>query len=182
MADTIYITGNQGKYENAKQFLEKYRVNVLQQKLSLDEIQSNDSVAIAVRKAQDAYRQLGKPLFVNDASWIIPSLGGFPGPYMRYIVEWFTIEDILALMEHKQDRTIILRDTIVYTDGSQEKIFTHDTIGSILKEPKGEPRGPFITQLVTLRKDGKSLAEDTTTGFSTQEAILWDEFGEWLKK
>ena len=180
MKSITYITGNMGKYENAKVFLGKYDIEVRQQKLSLDEIQGDDAVAITVRKARDAYAQLGRPLFVNDASWIIPSLNGFPGPYMRNMVEWFTMDDILTLMAHKTDRTVILRDTIVYIDDQGEHVFTHDTVGSILAEPAGEPRCPFITQIFSLRKDGKSISEDSTVGFSEEEAVLWDEFGTWL--
>lgn len=181
MKSVTYITGNIGKYENAKVFLGRYDVEVQQQKLSLDEIQGDDAVAIAVRKAKDAYAQLGKPLFVNDASWLIPSLNGFPGPYMRYLVEWFTMDDLLTLMKSKSDRSIILRDTIVYIDETGEKVFTHDTHGTILEAPAGEPRGPFVTQIFSLRKDGKSIAEDTTVGFNEEESALWDEFGSWIK-
>lgn len=180
MKSVTYITGNMSKYENAKAFLSTFDVEVQQQKLSLDEIQGDDAVAITVRKAKDAYAQLGKPLFVNDASWIIPGLNGFPGPYMRNMVEWFTMDDILTLMADKPDRSVILRDTIVYIDDQGEHVFTHDTVGSILTAPAGEPRGPFVTQIFSLRKDGKSIAEDTTVGFSEEEAVLWNQFGDWL--
>lgn len=180
MRTVTYITGNASKHANAKAFLEKYNVDVAQQKLFLDEIQAEDAVAIAVRKARDAYAELGTPLFVNDASWLIPALGGFPGPYMRYMVEWFTMDDLLTLMQTKADRTVILRDTIVYIDEQGEKVFTHDTPGKILEAPAGEPRGPFVTQLFSLRADGKSIAEDETVGFSESEAELWNEFGAWL--
>lgn len=182
MKQIVYITGNTSKYANAQEFLKKYDVEVSQQKLSLDEIQSDDAIVIAVRKAKDAFKELGRPLFVNDASWLIPSLNGFPGAYMRYLVEWFTQEDLLTLMKPKEDRTIILRDTIVYIDENGERVFTKDTVGKILESPQGEPRGPFVTQIISLRADGKSIAEDATVGFGEQEAALWEEFGEWLKK
>ena len=78
-----YVTGNKNKYENAKKFFEQYNIDVTQQSLSVPETQGSDSIEIATKKAEEAWKQLGKPLFINDATWIIPALKGFPGPYMK---------------------------------------------------------------------------------------------------
>lgn len=176
-----YITGNQKKFANAQAFLGEVGIEAIQKTVKIEEIQSNSAIDIAIRKAEDAFKVVGEPLFVNDASWIIPSLGGFPGPYMRYIVEWLSLDDILVLMKNKANRQIILRDTIVYVDKNGQKVFSHDSVGEILEEPQGEPRGPFITQIISLRGDGTSIAEDDYVGFSSEEAKLWREFSDWLK-
>jgi non-canonical purine NTP pyrophosphatase (RdgB/HAM1 family) len=181
MKKVTYITGNQGKLENAKVFLADYDIAPESKKLDLQEIQSDDAVAIAVQKARDAYAQLQEPLFVNDASWHIPALNGFPGPYMRYIVDWFTVEDLLKLMEGKTDRTIILRDTIVYKDQEVEKVFTNDVHGVLLEAPAGDGNGPFVTKIISLDDSGKSLAEAKTVGYTEKEKPLWQEFASWLK-
>lgn len=176
-----YVTGNQSKFQNASAFLQTVGVTIYQASVPVDEIQAGTGIEVAIRKAHDAYAQLREPLFINDAEWAIPALGGFPGPYMKYIVGWLTQQDLLKLMEEKADRSLILRDTVVYYDGSVERVFTHEVHGKILTSPQGEPRGPFVTQIFSLRRDGKSIAEDTTIGFSEDEAILWAEFATWLK-
>ena len=181
MKKVLYITGNEQKLSNAKSFLAEYDIAPESQRVDLKEIQSSDAVAIAVQKAKDAYAELDEPLFVNDASWHIPALNGFPGPYMRYVVDWFNIEDILKLMEGKKDRSIILRDTIVYKDGEVEKVFTNDVHGVILETPTEGGHGPFVTKIISLEDSGKSIAEANIVGYSEKEKPLWQEFAEWLK-
>lgn len=181
MKELIYITGNENKLKNASAFLSKYGLTVTGQKVDTREIQSDKVADIAINKARDAYDMVGGQLFINDASWHIPSLNGFPGPYMRYIVNWFNTEDLLALMSNKTDRTIILRDTIAYKDARQEKVFTNDVFGTILSSPTEGGDGPFITNLVTFEEDGRSLAQVKSVGFSAREAKLWDEFGSWIQ-
>lgn len=122
MKDIIYITGNEKKLQNAAAFLSKYDLSLTNQKVDVQEIQADNAVDVAIKKARDAFEIVDEPLFINDASWHIPALNGFPGPYMRYVIGWFNSDDLLALMANKQDRTIILRDTIVYKDASQEKV------------------------------------------------------------
>ena len=182
MKNVLYITGNQKKLDNAKAFLAEYDIIPMSTKVDSQEIQSSDAVAIAVQKARDAYELLGEPLFVNDASWHIPALNGFPGPYMRYVVDWFTTEDILKLMEGKEDRSIILRDTIVYKDGEIEKIFTNDVHGILLTRPAGEGGGPFVTKIISFEDSGESIAQANIVGYSEKEKPLWQEFAKWLKE
>lgn len=181
MKKVLYITGNQNKLENAKAFLADYEIIPESRKVELQEIQSNDAVAIAVQKARDAFALLGEPVLVNDASWHIPALNGFPGPYMRYVVDWFTTDDLLKLMDGKDDRTIILRDTIVYKDGENEKIFTNDIHGTLLDAPKGDGGGPFVTKIISLEDSGRSIAEAKIVGYSEKEKPLWQEFAQWFK-
>lgn len=179
MKHVKYITGNEKKLQNAKAFLENYGIIPEMQKLDLVEIQADSAIEVALRKARDAYDIVKAPLFINDASWHILALNGFPGPYMKNVISWFTSEDLLALLDNKEDRTIILRDTIVYKDGNAEKVFTNDVIGQILTSPT-EGNGPFITQLVSFEVSGRSLAEMNTLGFSDREKVLWQEFAEWV--
>ena len=94
-----YVTGNQSKFQNASAFLQAVGVTIHQASASADEIQASTGIEVAIRKAHDAYAQLREPLFINDAEWAVPALGGFPGPYMKYIVGWLTQQDLLKLME-----------------------------------------------------------------------------------
>ena len=122
----VYVTGNQSKIDTAQQYLIKKEITVTQEKVAIDEIQSENIEEVALDKAKKAYKALQKPLLVNDAGWIIPALNGFPGPFMKYMNKWLTAEDFLNLMKGKVDNTVILREVYVYSDGKQSKIFAYD--------------------------------------------------------
>jgi len=178
-----YVTGNIKKFKNAENFFKNKNFILTQKKVEIYEIQGLDAISITKSKAEQAWQKIKKPLFVNDAYWIIPALKGFPGPYMKYINTWFTPQDILNLMKDKIDRKIILRDTIVYIDDKKTKIFTNDHEGTILKSMYcGEYVNP-TDAVISLSKSGKSIAEETKNKnlFLKGEDILWNNFLDWLK-
>ena len=143
----IYVTGNMQKVADARARLDQHGMSVEQQKVNTLEIQSDSIAEIARHKAQQAYEIIGKPLVVNDAGWIIPALKGFPGPYMRYINEWLTASDLLALMKDKSDRSIVLKEVLVYHDGKKISVFEKDTFGTIVESPRGtDPSRPGRTR------------------------------------
>jgi len=175
-----YITGNKNKFGSVKVFLEKHGIETNQKDLPIYEVQSDDAIEIAKIKARQAWEITKEPCFVNDAFWIISSLKGFPGPYMKYMNEWFEPEDFLLLMDNKTDRTIILRDTIVYTDEEGQKVFTNDHHGEILeKKYEGSYKYP-IDAVVSLSKNKKSIAEENDSNNFFTEGV-WVDFTEWLK-
>ncbi|MFZ3054775.1 MAG: non-canonical purine NTP pyrophosphatase, partial [Minisyncoccales bacterium] len=170
-----YITENKNKFSVVKSFFEKNGIEINQKILPIYEIQSNEGVEIAVSKARQAWETIKEPLFVNDAFWIMPALKGFPGPYMKYMNEWLEPEDFLKLVDGKSDRTIILRDTIVYIDESGEKVFTNDYYGEILdKKYDGDYKYP-IDAIVSFSKNKKTIAEEKGVNkFSTEGS--WTKF------
>jgi len=178
-----YITGNQSKFNNAQAFFTPRGITLVQKKLDIYEIQELDTIAIAKSKARQAWEQLKKPLFINDACWIIPALNGFPGPYMKYINTWFTPQDFINLMKDKTNRTIILRDTIIYIDERGSEIFTNDHIGTVLKSSYiGKYKNPSDA-VISLSKSGKSLAEEIAdrSFFLEGEDVVWNKFINWLQ-
>ena len=94
-----FITGNARKVGEAKLACELAGIEIVQQQVEIDEIQSTVPHAISIDKAEKAYNLIKKPLVVTDTFWRIPALNGFPGAYMKDIANWFSSEDFLSLME-----------------------------------------------------------------------------------
>jgi XTP/dITP diphosphohydrolase len=46
-----------------------------------------DILEIVKKKAEDAYYALGKPVMVEDTGFFIEAHQGFPGPFIKYIVD-----------------------------------------------------------------------------------------------
>lgn len=139
MPKILYITGNKYKFENAKKYAEKFGFDLIQKKIAIKEIQSDAIENIAQDKAKQAFDILKQPLIVSDSGWSVPSLKGFPGPYMHYINEWFEVEDFLKLMKGKKDRSIILKHIICAISSKGLKLFKKEIKGKFLKQ--AENRG-----------------------------------------
>ena len=179
-----FITGNPHKLEEAKSVLKDYDITIESLQFDIDEIQHYNPLEITKAKARAAYEKAGYPIVVNDSSWEIPALGGFPGGYMKDVANWFTAEDFLALMKDKNDRRIILHDVVAYFDGEQLKRFISDQTGVFINEPRGE--GTSMNQVVSMEDSGGlTIAEEFAlrhdgADINPDHFRHWQKFGEWF--
>ena len=104
-----YLTGNRFKFHVAQQALLGTELVLEQNRLAVPEIQSNSVRDIAEFSAQWASTQLDHPFIVTDAGFYIDALNGFPGPFVKYVNQWFSVEDLLRL-EHGCGHTFQLTD------------------------------------------------------------------------
>ena len=179
-----FITGNPHKLEEAKSVLKNYEIVVESLQFDIEEIQHYNPLEITKAKVRAAYEKAGQSVVVNDSSWEIPALGGFPGGYMKDVANWFTAEDFLALMKDKNDRRIILHDVVAYFDGEQLKLFISDQTGVFINEPRGE--GTSMNQVVSMEDSGGlTIAEEfalrrNVTEINPCHFQHWQKFGEWF--
>jgi len=160
-----------------------YGINIVQAKLDIAEIQSDSFETIAIDKAKKSFEILNEPLFINDAAWVITALNGFPGPFMKYVNNWFSAEDFINLMLRHKNREVILRDTIVYINGSETKVFSYENKGVLLQEVKGDSGLPSA-RVISLSKNGLSISEENEKGsfYLESEQKIWKDFADWLNE
>ncbi len=177
----LYVTGNEAKFRTAQNILRELGVDIEQVEVDTLEIQSESITEIAEDKAKKAFEIIKQPLFVNDSGWFFLGLNGFPGPYMRYMNKWLTAENYLDLTRNLEDRRVILKQVIVWTDGVKSKVFEHNSNFVLLKEARGEsPR--TSDNLVGMTADGPSLGElSEKPDFKLEgEDKLWKELVNFL--
>jgi non-canonical purine NTP pyrophosphatase (RdgB/HAM1 family) len=156
----LYVTGNPAKLRTAQNFLQGMGIEVEQGIVDITEIQSDSIEEIALDKAKKSFKILQQPLIVNDSGWFFLGLNGFPGPFMKYINDWFSAENYLDLTKNVKDRRVILKQVIVWTDGTEYKVFNHDTHCFLHKEIRGDsPR--MSDNLIGPTEDGISFGEMT---------------------
>lgn len=181
MRQLLFATGNKNKFHTASQVLNDAGVELVQADHDIDEIQAEDAEKIARDKAQKAFDIVKAPVMISDDSWSIPGLGGFPGPYMKSINQWFTPEDFLRLTKDLEDRRIILTQIVLYQDEDQQKLFTKTTVGSLRKDISPYEDEPS-SRIKSVTRDGRALAEVRATS-PEQLAVgstIWHEVAKWL--
>lgn len=144
MAQTIlFVTGNKGKAATMQRHLDRLSVNakVVQKSLDIDEIQAETATDVAIAKAKQAYSELKVPLLVDDSSFHISALGGFPGPYIKFMLSTVGIEGIIEFMQGKADRTAYFLSSLVYIDehGQQHVFNDQPYSGAIVSEIDRSP-------------------------------------------
>jgi inosine/xanthosine triphosphate pyrophosphatase family protein len=183
MKEVLFVTGNTAKVRHAQAVCRSFGITIRQSLFSADEIQGEDAVIIARDKARKAYDNLQEPLVVSDDSWIVPGLRGFPGPYMKSVNDWFTVDDWLHLTNTLTDRRIILRQIAVFQDADGQHVFTRDIEGILVHEKHGSSPWPHCE--ITSFDGGKTtMAEQHERGeFALeQQKTVWHEFCDWWKQ
>lgn len=174
------VTSSARKFRTLQAALEQYGLAAEQLEVPIDEIQSPDADEVATKKVKHAFRLAGRPVIVQDISWNIVALHGFPGPYMHDVANWFTADDFLRLMAGKTDRTVIRTDILAYHDGKRTKLFKTDYVARLAETAEG--KGLSIDELVIMPGRLETVAqahehEDiATTGI---EGSVWAEFAKW---
>ncbi len=170
--EIYYVTSNPGKARSLQNTLSGFGIAVKQLNLGLVEPQSHDVREIAIEKAKNAFKKIGKPCVVNDAGFYMDALNGFPGPLIRPILDTIGIEGILKLVEGK-GRACEFRHCFAYMgEGMQEPVcFEDDVKGSLTESPLGELKENAWSRLFLFfvpEKLNRTLAQ-----MSIEEYLRW---------
>lgn len=184
MKEIVVVTGNKRKVRQAQDAMAPFGITVTGESVPVDEIQTPDNdvhgIEVARAKARAAFTVLVKPLIVCDQHWEIPSLGGFPGAYMKDIDKFLKPEKILAMLADEENRSIFLYENVVFTDGKTTKDFTATYRGSIAPEPRGND-GDASGRLIIYDGTDLTIAEHRDRGEHARDMnqSAWKLFGEW---
>ncbi|RYF29116.1 MAG: hypothetical protein EOO17_02490 [Chloroflexi bacterium] len=182
MSKTIlFATGNSRKIAEARKSFLQYGIGVVTVEVNTDEIQHHDSREITKAKALAAFAVTGEPVVVQDTSWNIPALGGFPGGYMKDVANWWQAEDWLRIMAGA-DRRIICIEHVAYCDANGVQHFSAEFPGLFTDEPRGT-NGNSIERTVILYND-KTLAQmhdDGDIASASEGLEHWQKFATWYK-
>lgn len=181
--EIIFVTGNPDKLRTANVICEPFGITLKQTVFDIIEIQSEDARTIALDKAMKAYELAGgQPVVVNDDSWAILGLHGFPGPYMKSMHHWFTAEDFLRLTQPLTERRVTLSQYTVYQDERGQRLFQQDIEGIVLPEIRGRHDTSSFMTLVSFDGGKTSVAENQANGKTSIDNFrtTWHDLGEWL--
>lgn len=131
----VFITGNQAKADYLSRQL---GIELGHRKVDLDEVQSTDLHEIVAHKLVQAYRICQRPVLAEDVSLEFNALGGLPGPFIKWFVEYAGDEACCRMLDGFEDRSAVIRCTFGYYDGEDIKYFDSELPGSISTEPRGE--------------------------------------------
>lgn len=187
MSKILFATGNKEKYNTAKELCQPVGIDIAMLDIDTPEIQSEDPKEVLLHKIEEKFKlSNNKPIIVSDDSWEIPGLKGFPGPYMKSIDVWFTPQNMLDLMQHVKDRSIMLHQYLAYKDIKTTKVFHIAVKGTVLTQAKGSYGKP-MQKVISLNKDnGLSISEIYDKGIEHSQGRIsqdnvWSKFIEWYQ-
>lgn len=136
--DIYFITSNKKKYESLKKQLGSIGVTLKQQIYDFDEGRELSIEAVAKYKLAQAKKAFpDKKIIVDDRGFFIPALNGFPGPFVKLLLDSFSYKGLIKLMANEKDRRAIFSYAVAYYDGKKDKVLVANEVGFITDKPKG---------------------------------------------
>ncbi|MEX2007701.1 MAG: non-canonical purine NTP pyrophosphatase [Candidatus Levyibacteriota bacterium] len=145
MQKLYFVTGNRDKVDEAQKIL-GLPIEVVD--VDINEIQSLDLAKVVKHKAEEAYKKVKKPLFVDDVSFEIKAWNGFPGPFIKFlrIAGNNRHELLLRMLSAEKDRAVRVIAGIGYHDGKKVHIIEGSFVGKIVprRGDKGWGFDPYV--------------------------------------
>lgn len=191
MNEIVFATSNQGKVKSLKYYFAKYKVDieVTQKPLDLIEPQADTAEEVARVKAGQAWKQLKSPVLVDDSSFHIRALKGFPGPYIKPMLETIGVDGIMQLMNGQKDRSAWFLSSLVYIDASgAEHVFADDPYeGNIAPQVSKQETTDAWSDLFKIfipngqMKVLSELTIDERHDVQSERVDAYEKFAKWMK-
>ena len=179
MNKLYFATINKGKLKEAEEILNRRVFGIPAQ---IEEIQSLDLEKVATQKAVDYYKEIRKPLFVEDVSLSFSALNGLPGAYINDFSKVLGNDGLVELLRYKKDRNAVAQVVVAYVTKTKKVYkFKGEVKGTIAIKPKGD-KGFGWDAIFVPFGDKKTFAEMTLgekNKYSMRKKAL-KKFGAWL--
>lgn len=174
-------TSSDHKYEEAREVLTEYGVEL--ERLSIDrvEIQADNPELIAEYSLK--VLDVDIPILIEDAGLYIDKYYGFPGPYSSYALRTIDNEGILKLMEGETERGARYLSAVAFRDGDTSVTFTGEVVGRIAMETRGTNGFGYDPIFMPEEGDGRTFGEMSAAEKAriSHRARAFRKLGEWLR-
>jgi len=174
-------TSSDHKYEEAREVLAEYGVELERLSIERVEIQADDPELIAEYSLR--VLDVDVPILIEDAGLYIDKYYGFPGPYSSYALRTIDNEGILKLMEGETERGARYLSAVAFRDGDTSVSFTGEVLGRIAEEMRGTNGFGYDPIFIPDEGDGRTFGEMSAAEKAriSHRARAFRKLGEWLR-
>lgn len=151
-----FVTSSRDKFREAQAIL---GCPLERADLDLPEWQGLDVVALAQRKAREAFARLARPVLVEDTSLELAALGGFPGPLVKWLLVAAGPEALPRMLAGFPDKRALAKTAAVVFDGERAFLAVGAVPGIIVPEPRGSHGFGWDVVFAPDAADGCTYAE-----------------------
>ena len=177
-------TKNMDKYEELRNILDNFDLDLRVVDLKGTEIQAFSVLSVAEQSAKEISTKTDEAFIVEDSGVYINSLYGFPGPYSAFVYKTIGLGGIVRLLKNREDKTAEFHSAIVYGDkGKVVKSFIGICEGNISTNLQGD-QGFGYDPIFTPKGKSKTFAEMSLSEKNqiSHRSKAARTFAEWLEK
>lgn len=138
MRSIRFISSNKHKIKEFQDILSLVNITVLPSNFKVHELQIMDVEALVEHKCLEAYKYIGRPVFVEHTGLKIAALNGFPDGLTEVFWETLKEDRFSELLGHTEDTSVQAVTRIAYCNGNKIYQFEGKIDGKIAKSPRGD--------------------------------------------
>ena len=130
------VSGNKKKAEEVERIL---KIPIKTLSLDIDEIQTMDQERLTLHKLNEAHRVVKGPVLVDDVSFEVKVWNGFPGPFIKWLLEEKNDPRLmLKMLGDEKDRKAKAVLVVGFHDGEKPYVFFGEVKCTVSYEIKGD--------------------------------------------
>ncbi|APX94194.1 non-canonical purine NTP pyrophosphatase [Halomonas sp. 1513] len=138
MLEIRFLSQNQFKVTEARSILENTGVSVVPIPSKVEELQTEDSKRLVKDKAIKAFKQVGRPLFVEHTGLYIDYMNGLPGGLTQIFWDNLQADKFCQLFGAASQSSLEAKTIIGFIDGQKFFSFEGAIRGHVASEPRGD--------------------------------------------
>lgn len=135
--DIYFVSSNQGKIDEVNAILTSPNISVYPVSLEIHEIQSNDIKKIVFDKARKAFRQIERPVLVEQTGLFITDFGNLPGGLTQIFWDSLESDKFGKIFSNIGSGQVTAKTVLAYCDGKHIHTFEGEIDGHIVYPPRG---------------------------------------------
>ncbi|WP_312239890.1 non-canonical purine NTP pyrophosphatase [Pantoea sp.] len=132
-----FLSANEFKLSEVRKILEPVGVEVIPIAQRIEEIQTENEVALVRDKLTKAFSLIGRPLFVEHTGLYLDGLNGLPAGLTRIFWDRLEADRFTALVQGLDSQCVTAKTVLGYCDGRKMYQFEGQLRGTIAKQPAG---------------------------------------------
>lgn len=132
-----FLTSNQHKIHEVETILKPMGVSVIASSVKIHELQTEKVTTLVRDKVLQAFKKIGRPVFVEHTGLHLTGLNGLPGGLTQIFWDRLEADAFVQLVHGLSSQEVIAETTIGFCDSRHVYFFTGSVRGTVPKTPKG---------------------------------------------
>jgi XTP/dITP diphosphohydrolase len=180
--DIRFVSKNKFKLREAATILAPVSVNVVPLEFAVDELQTEDTERLVKDKTMKAFKEVGRPLFVEHTGLYLNHLNGLPGGLTQIFWDTLQADKFASLFGQVSDPRVTARTVIGYTDTRKFYLFEGEVAGNIAPQPRGSRDFQWDCVFVPAGKDETFAEMGERKNEISMRRIALDAFAKFLRE
>ncbi len=167
--DIFFISSNANKRKEVCELLGSGNITIHTVNLKIEEIQSVDMAKIAEDKALRGFKEVWRPVLVEQTGLLFKEFGSLPGGFTQIFWDTLKAEKFSRFFTLPDFEDAVAKSVFAYCDGQSIKVFKSETHGKIVS-PQGLD-GDLSWDCVFVPDGHTQTLSEISTGASEQFSI-----------